>query len=156
MKLSIGRLVWFCAIVVLVAGLAEAAEKKVKRSDLPAEVRKTVDVESQGTEIQGFSQEIEHGKTYYEAEMISSGFHRDVLIDSEGQVVEIEQEISIDALPSAVRSAIQAKAGKGTVKKVESLTKRGKLVAYEAQVVTNGKKSEIQVGPGGESLAREE
>ena len=40
--------------------------------------------------------------------------------------------------------------------KVESLTKKGKLVAYEA-VVTNGKKhSEIQVGPDGKKLAKEQ
>jgi hypothetical protein len=156
MKLTRGRFVWFSGFVVLAAGLAGATEKKVERSDLPAEVQKTVDVESQGAEIQGFSQETEHGKAYYEAEMIISGLHKDVLIDSKGQVVEIEREISLDTLPFAVRTAIQAKAGKGTVKKVESLTKHSKLVAYEAQVVTDGKQSEIQVGPGGESLAREE
>jgi hypothetical protein len=39
---------------------------------------------------------------------------------------------------------------------VESLTKHGTLVAYEAQVLNKGKKSEIQVGPDGKPLAHEE
>jgi hypothetical protein len=51
---------------------------------------------------------------------------------------------------------LQAKAGKGKLVKVESLTKKDKLVAYEAQVDTNGKKSEVQVGPDGKALDHEE
>ena len=51
---------------------------------------------------------------------------------------------------------MQAKAGKGKIVKVESLTKKGRLVAYEAQVDTNGKKTEVQVGPDGKPLDHEE
>jgi len=40
--------------------------------------------------------------------------------------------------------------------KVESITKKDKLVAYEAQVDTSGKKSEVQVGPDGKPLDHEE
>ena len=50
----------------------------------------------------------------------------------------------------------QAKAGKGHLGKVESLTKHDKLVAYEAVVQTDGKKSEIQVGPDGKPLDHQE
>jgi hypothetical protein len=46
---------------------------------------------------------------------------------------------------------LEAKAGNGRLVKVETLTKKGKLVAYEAQVLTKGKKSEVQVGPDGKS-----
>jgi hypothetical protein len=40
--------------------------------------------------------------------------------------------------------------------KVETLTKKGKLVACEAKVLTNGKTSEVQVGPDGKALDHEE
>ena len=40
--------------------------------------------------------------------------------------------------------------------KVESITKHDKVVAYEAQVITNGKRSEVQVGPDGKPLDHEE
>ena len=77
-------------------------------------------------------------------------------MDSAGNVVEVEEEMAFDALPTAVKDGLRKKAGKGKVTKVESLTKRGKLVAYEAKVMTEGNKSEVQVGPGGEALDHEE
>jgi hypothetical protein len=56
----------------------------------------------------------------------------------------------------AVQYALKKRAGNGTIGKIESLTKRGKLVAYEAHVKTGAKRSEIQVGPNGEKLAHPE
>jgi hypothetical protein len=55
-----------------------------------------------------------------------------------------------------VKEGLQNKAGKGKIVKVESITKRDKLVAYEVKVMTEGKKSEVQVGPDGMSLDHEE
>jgi hypothetical protein len=51
---------------------------------------------------------------------------------------------------------LKAKAGAGKILKVESLTKHGKLVAYEAKVMTDGRKSEVQVGRDGKPLDHEE
>jgi hypothetical protein len=61
-----------------------------------------------------------------------------------------------ESLPSAVKTGLEGKAGTGKIMKVESITKHGKLVAYEAKVANNGKHSEIQVGPDGASLDHEE
>ena len=55
-----------------------------------------------------------------------------------------------------MKDGLQAKAGKGKLVKVESIVKHGKLVAYEAQVMTDGKRSEVQVGPDGKPLDHEE
>jgi hypothetical protein len=75
---------------------------------------------------------------------------------ADGAVTEIEEQVTMASLPSAVRAGLRAAAGKGTIGKIESLTKSGKLVAYEAHVTTHGKRSEIQVGPDGAPLAHEE
>ena len=145
------------ATLVLEASLAgQEHEKKVQRADLPAPVEKTVAAQSQGATIKGFSQEEENGQTYYEAEMMVSGHSKDVLIDTSGTVVEVEEQVALDALPAAVRTGLQAKAGNGKIVKVESLTKHDKLVAYEAKVQAGGKKKEIQVGPDGNPLDHEE
>ena len=136
--------------------VALAQEKKIPRADLPPAVEKTVAAQSQGATIKGFSQEKEKGQTYYEAEMTVSGHSKDVLIDVNGAVVEIEEQVSLDSLPPAVKEGLQVKAGTGKILKVESLTKHDKLVAYEAVVQTDGKKKEIQVGPDGKPLAHEE
>jgi hypothetical protein len=55
-----------------------------------------------------------------------------------------------------VRDGLRHLAGSGTITKVESLSKKDAIVAYEAHVQTNGKKAEIQVGPDGKPLAHPE
>jgi len=135
---------------------AEEHEKKIKRTDLPPAVEKTVAAQSQGATIKGFNQVEEDGKTNYEAEMTVNGHSKDVLIDPTGSIVEIEEQVEFASLPEAVQSGLQAKAGAGKLGKVESLTKHDKIVAYEAKVMNNGKRSEVQVGPDGKPLDHEE
>jgi hypothetical protein len=141
---------------LLLAGTSSAQEKKIKRSDLPPAVEKTVAAESTGATIKGFSTEKEKGETFYEAELLVNGHSKDVLIAADGTVVEVEEQVVLDSLSADVKAGLQTKAGKGKILKVESLTKKGKLVAYEAKVDTNGKKSEVQVGPDGKPLDHEE
>jgi uncharacterized membrane protein YkoI len=141
---------------LLLAGTASAQEKKIKRSDLPPAVEKTVAAQSAGATIRGFSTEKEKGQTLYEVEMTVNGHSKDISMAPDGSIVEIEEQVALDSLSPEVKAGLQAKAGKGKILKVESLTKKGKLVAYEAQVDTNGKKSEVQVGPDGKPLAHEE
>jgi len=140
----------------LLAGTASAQEKKIKRSDLPPAVEKTVAAQSTGATIRGFSTEKENGQTLYEVEMTVNGHSKDISIAADGFIVEIEEQVALDSLSPEVIAGLQAKAGKGKILKVESLTKKDKLVAYEAQVETNGKKSEVQVGPEGKPLDHEE
>ena len=141
---------------LLLAGAASAQEKKIKRSDLPPAVEKTVAAQSAGATIRGFSTEKEKGQTLYEVAMTVNGHSKDVSMATDGSIVEIEEQVAVDSLSPGVQAGLQAKAGKGKILKVESLTKKDKLVAYEAQVDTNGKKSEVQVGPDGKPLDHEE
>jgi len=141
---------------LLLAGTSSAQEKKIKRSELPPAVEKTVAAQSAGATIKGFSTEKENGQTLYEAEMTVNGHSKDISMTADGSIVEIEEQVAFDSLPADVKAGLLAKAGKGKILKVESLTKKGKLVAYEAKVDTNGKKSEVQVGPDGKPLDHEE
>lgn len=148
-------------LAAVVAGLAvfstvRAQEKKIKREDLPAAVEKTVVEQSKDATVKGFSTEVEKGKTFYEAKLVVKGHSRDILMDALGNIVEIEEEVAMDALPATVKDGLTKAAGGGTISKVESLTKNAKLVAYEAVVKTGTKRSEVQVGPDGQKLAHPE
>ena len=138
------------------SGFAFAQETKIKRSDLPPAVEKTVVEVSKDATIKGFAKEKEDGKLSYEVEMIANGHSKDVQIDSTGVVTEIEEEVAMDALSTEVKSGLNTKAAGAKILKIESLAKKGKIVAYEAQVEKAGKKSEIQVGPDGKPLDHEE
>jgi uncharacterized membrane protein YkoI len=131
-------------------------DKKISRAQLPSAVAQTADKETQHATVKGYATEREHGKTFYEVETMVSGHTRDLQIDSSGMLTEVEEEVSMGSLSPAVQSAIKAKAMSAQIVKVESLTKGGKLVAYEASTVKNGKKGEVQVGATGETLKHEE
>ena len=133
-----------------------AQEKKIDQSNLPPAVQKTVQEQSKGATIKGFSTEKEHGKTVYEAEMMINGHSKDLEIAEDGTLNEIEEEVVFSSLPSNVQAALTAEAGGAKITKVESLTKHSKLVAYEAATLKGTKKGEIQVGPDGGKLSHEE
>ena len=58
--------------------------------------------------------------------------------DAGGVIVELEEQVAMDSLPTDVQDGLHAKAGKGKIVTVESITKHDKLVAYEAAVLTEG------------------
>jgi hypothetical protein len=149
------------AAASLVVGLAmvfavQAQEKKIKREELPPAVEKTVAEQSNGATIKGFSTEVEDGKRLYEVAMTVNGKGKDISMDEQGNIVEIEDEVAIDSLSPEVKAGLMKAAGTGTITKVESLTKKGKIVAYEAGVKNGAKNSEVQVGPDGKKLAHPE
>ena len=150
------RVLLVAGILLSTVGFAQEKEKKIKRSDLPAAVEKTVAAQSSGAKVKGFSEEKEKGQTFYEAELLVNGHSKDVLMDANGTVVEVEEEVPMSGLPSEVKAGLQAKTDGGKIVKVETITKNNKLVAYEAHVNTNGKKSEVQGGPDGKPLDHEE
>jgi hypothetical protein len=158
-KWTIAALVLSCAMASQAATQqtpSQEKEKKLKRSDLPAAVQKTVDQESQGATIRGYSSETDNGQLEYEVALRVHGHNKDVSIAADGSVLVIEEEVALDSLPAPLRDGLKQLAGRGRITKVESLTKHGAIVAYEAQVRTGTKRSEIQVGPDGKPLAHPE
>ena len=81
-------------------------------------MEKTVVEHSKGATIRGFSEEKENGRTTYEAEMLVNGHTKDVQMDANGAVIEIEEQLDIQAVPAGVRAGLQAKAGKGKITKI--------------------------------------
>ena len=136
--------------------LAFAQEHSITRSQLPPAVESSLGKQMDGATVKGFSTERENGKTVYEAELLVNGHSKDVSFAANGEVQEVEEQVDLASLPPDVTASLTAKAKGGKIAKVESLTKHGKLVAYEAAVDRNGRHSEIQVGPHGGKLQHEE
>ena len=156
MKLNIILTISSIVVAFATCSMAVAQEKKITREQLSPAVEKTVARESQGATINGFATEVENGKRLYEVQLTVDGHSKDISLDKDGNILEIEEEVAMDSLSLAVQDSLRKAAGAGTIGKIESLTKRGKLVAYEAHVKTRSKRFEIQVGPNGEKLAHPE
>jgi uncharacterized membrane protein YkoI len=125
-----------------------AGDVKVQLADLPTAVQAAVKEQTKTATLVGLSKETENGKTTWEAETTVNGKTRDVSFDKTGAIVAVEQEVDLNSIPAAAKAAIQRKVGKGTLKKVESVTE-GKTVSYEATIVTNGKSAEVGVNADG-------
>jgi len=145
-----------CSVLASFTSGAVAAERRIDSSKLPASVEKSVQRESHGATVNGFSTEVEGGKRLYEVEMIVNGHTKDISFGEDGAIVEIEEEVAMGSLPANVQTGLRAKAGPAKIVKVESLRKKGSLVAYEAATLNGSKRGEVQVGPTGETLAHEE
>jgi hypothetical protein len=144
------------AFSLAITTMAFGAEKQIGKPDLPTPVQKVADEQSAGATVRGYAKDIEDGKVEYEVKLTVEGHTKDVTMDSQGNLIEVEEQVTLDGLPAIVRNGLNARAGKGKITKVESLTKHGSIVAYEAQVAIGGKHLEIQVGPEGQKLDHEE
>jgi uncharacterized membrane protein YkoI len=156
MKMQQMLMISFLVCGLITVSIARAQEKKIKRTELPPAVEKTIAEQSKAGTIRGFSTEVEDGKRLYEVELTVKGHGKDVSMDEQGNVVEVEEQISMDSLPPAVRKGLTEAARGRTILKIESITKNGKLVAYEADVKSAAKRSEIQVSPDGKTLSHPE
>src|SRR5712671_5197642 len=99
-------------VAVLVLALCCAAsawsqEKKLKKSDLPAAVQKTADDQSKGATVRGYSTETEDGKLEYEVQLTVNGHSKDITMDPQGIVMEIEEEVDIKTLPAEVHAGLE-------------------------------------------------
>lgn len=147
---------WAPALLIIAVPTLRAQEQKIKQADLPPPVAAAASALGQGATIIGYTREQDAGQTYYEVALRIHGHSQDVLLDATGAVLEIEEEVVLDSLPLPVQTALRTRAGTARLQRVEALTKRQRLVAYEAHFEEAGRQHEIQVGPMGETLAHEE
>ena len=130
--------------LIFCSATAVASEKQITYDDLPAAVQKTAQRETNGATVRRYSKEVENGKVEYEVEMIVAGKSKDISIDLSGKVVEIEQQVSLDAVPVAAMAAIRKGAAGGSIRKIEQVSSNSEI-AYEAQILNNGQHREIRV-----------
>ncbi len=118
---------WIGAVMLMatlaVTQTAYGQEKVITRKQLPAAVDSAVTALMKNATLRGLSVEREKGHTYYEAESRSGGYNSDVLMDSTGTVVEVEQQVSLDGLSANLQAALKKEAGDGRITKVEALSK---------------------------------
>ncbi len=117
--------------------------------DLPPPVQATVKAETAGATVKGISRETEHGVTLYEVETVMNGMSRDILIDQSGAVVEVEQQVVLEAAPPPVQQALTQM---GQVLKLERVTARG-VTTFEAHVQQGSKKRSVTVDANGQVVA---
>ena len=140
------------APVFLFTHPAHASERVVPCSTLPSAVQQKGNFLLDGATLHSCQKDLTSGVLTYEMELLKDGRSRDITFDPDGNVVEIEAQVDLDALPSPVKAAI-LKAAAGTHPgKIESLTRDGQIISYETTLHKSGKQHEIAFHPDGSSM----
>lgn len=154
---------WVLCIVMGLSLLAAVAatgwasgddEEQVSIDQVPAAVKATILKEAKGGTVKKIERETEKGKTIYEAEINIDGREIEIEVAADGTLLEIEEEVSLDQVPAAVKATILKEAKGAAIMEVERETSSGKTF-YEAEWRADGKEVEIKVAADGTLLGRE-
>ena len=126
--------------ITALAGAGVAAEKNLALKDVPPAVQKTIQDNLKGGQIRNIGKETEDGVAQYEVETMLNGKHRDFNVDTKGNLVVVEEQTTIDAIPAAAKAAILKKVGSGKLRTVETFQKPGAELMYEAGYTTKSDK----------------
>jgi hypothetical protein len=85
---------WLAASAVLVLSpcvwSAEKHEEHLTMTQVPAPVKATIDKESAGGKVDEIEKETEHGRTFYEAEIVKKGKTAYIHVAEDGKVLKRE------------------------------------------------------------------
>jgi hypothetical protein len=132
--------------VVALCSFAQAKEKSLDLKSLPAVVRTAIQENLRGGEIKNISKEKEDGVVQYEVETRLNGKSRDFNVDSVGKLLLVEEETSLNAIPAEAQAGIIRKSGSGKITVVETFSKPGQPLVYEAGYTDKaGRRHEVLV-----------
>jgi uncharacterized membrane protein YkoI len=141
------------ATLLLCAALSHAAETKVNLAEVPPAAQKTIKEKMKGGKLKRIVKDTSKGAPTYEAELTFAGRAKDISVDENGSVIEIEEAVALSTLPKPAKAAIEKAAEGGRVKSVEAISRGGSVEVYEATIKKGRKKSEVRVDPTGKPVA---
>jgi hypothetical protein len=122
------------------------AERQVTETEVPEAALAALKKLAAGAEITEFAEEIEYGHTFYEGSWKSaSGANMDVLVTTTGDLMEIEEQLSIDNVPAAALKVAKKAAGK----KTELASEKKTMILYEFRFQKEGSQQELLLTPDG-------
>jgi hypothetical protein len=132
-------------LVLSVAALADA--KSTKQSKLPPAVQQTAEQQSAGATVTGYTRDKVDGLMVYRMDLVAEGKNRAIVMDADGNVLSVEQEVAWNELPADIQKTFQDASTKGKLGSVSTVSTDGTLVAYEAFLVVRGERAKVRVKP---------
>lgn len=130
---------------------AEEQEREVTEAEVPAPALAALKKLAGGAKITEFAEEIEHGSTFYEGSWkTAAGTNVDALVTSAGDLVEIEEQVNPDQVPSTVLAAVGKLSGAGVPLFCEKKT----MILYEVKFKKDDRRHEILYTPDGRTLEK--
>jgi hypothetical protein len=139
------------ALAAAAAVSAQEAAKKLTLQNLPPRVQEVVKAQGKEATLRGLAAETMDGATVYEVELTIRGRTRDMIVDGQGKIVVVEDQVALDEIPAGARAAIERAIGKGKLTRVEKVT-RGATTFYEGHVAHGPNLTEVAVDADGKPV----
>ena len=144
------KLGWFvaCGLVgsLALGGLAAAmGDANASMDQIPEAARQALQRLAGVARIDEIEREKEHGTTVYEAEWSAGGVTYEATVTADGTLLETEETVSLEHVPTAVRAAIAKYFGAIDKVVVEKKT----IIVYEAEGEIDGREKELLIFPTG-------
>ena len=145
------------AVVLLAFSVtfAEEQEKKVSESQVPQAVLKAFADSYPGATVKEYAEEKEDDKTFYEISCEYEGRKIDVSYNVDGFVTEVEETISENELPDAVKAAIGKEFKNASIQLAEKKLKDGKTF-YEVKLTAGDDLYEVLYTNAGKQVEKAE
>lgn len=151
---------WITVVLVtlLVAfGQANASEEDVSKHQVPKAILEAFEKAHPNAQEVEFEKKMVGGKTAYEVEYMENGREYEILYDSDGVILQIEETLDVKALPEPIAQAISKAYPKATIEDAEKVMKPdGTVVVYEVEIKAEGKKLELELDANGKILKTEQ
>jgi uncharacterized membrane protein YkoI len=113
-------------------------ERRLTEADVPAAALAALRKLAGDARLEEISEEVEDGRKTYEAEWETAAGEMEAEVTEAGDVLEVEQEMQLEAAPAAVREAASREAGTARAS-CEKIT----LHMYEIEFRKDGREHEI-------------
>jgi uncharacterized membrane protein YkoI len=131
---------------------SEEQERKVTEAEVPAPALAALKKLAGGAKLTEFAEEIEHGSTFYEGSWkTAAGSNVDALVTQAGDLVEIEEQVNPDQVPTAILAAVKKLSGPDAALFCEKKT----MVLYEVKFKKGDRRHEILYTPDGRTLEKD-
>jgi hypothetical protein len=125
---------------------SEEQEREVKEAEVPAAALAALKKLAGEAKLTEFSEEIEHGSKFYEGSWKSAtGSNVDALVTAAGDLVELEEEVPANQVPTAILAAVRKLSGEDAKLFCEKKT----MILYEVKFHKDDKRHEILYAPDG-------
>lgn len=136
------------SVLILLLAAAAGPARAQRRDSLPTVIATAFHQAYPDAKILNFSRERRDGKMVYEIESQDGPARRDLIYDLEGHTLEIEEIISADSVPAAVRAAVERDMKGAILVGAERVT-RGTVTLFEVEVRRNGRRQFLTYDPDG-------
>ena len=148
MKLLLLALATLVAAAPRVRAQDADTDRTIPDARVPMPVKQAVRRVFPNAIVRRYSTEMEGGRSIYEAELLESGQHRSLDITADGQVLEVETQLSVAQLPPRVASAAQ-RGGARIVHAERAIA--GHDTSYELRL--QGRRGELKLRPNGQPVS---